>query len=365
MTAVAARARVPWRERELPPPQFASDTDPLPPAPPTGWEETFMLAAAMRPADPFVDALRKVNLPLAGRCAAQPDVTIAPTLRQTLAQQLLARSREAGADLRSRIAAARALAELGDPRFEEHTGPFGKYLLPPFIDVPGDTYSIGSADGHPDERPVHPVTFERFAVGQFPVTNAEWRLFMAAGGYDNDRWWETDAAKRWRRGEGTAEGPKSQWRRNRGLLQKDFDEIRTWQREGRITSKQAEDWEAITRMSDAKFEARLEDWYPAGRHAAPQQWNDPAFNHAAQPVVGVCWYEARAYCAWLSAQSDRVMCLPTEPQWEAAARGSNGWHYSWGNEFDSTRCNTFEAHVRGTTPIGVFPRGTRRAARRI
>lgn len=354
---VVKLAHVPWREAELPAVRFESDNDPLPPAPPTGWEETFMLAAAMVPPDPFLGSLMDVNLPLAGRCAAQPDVKISLTLRQALQQRLLERSRDAGADLRSRIAAARALGELGDPRFERHEGPFGGYLLPPLIEIPGGTYSIGSDDGIADERPVHPVTLDGFAIARFPVTNAGWQLFMVAGGYDDDRWWDTETAKRWRRGEGMGEGLKSQWRENRRTLQKDFDSIRTSQRGGRITSKQAEDWEAIARMSDAEFEALLEEWYPTGRRTEPAQWNDPAFNHASQPVVGVCWYEARAFCAWLSAQTDRTLCVPTEPQWEAAARGRNGWRYSWGNTFDPTRCNTFDTHVRRTTPIGVFPRG--------
>jgi formylglycine-generating enzyme required for sulfatase activity len=127
------------------------------------------------------------------------------------------------------------------------------------------------------------VGLERFAVAQFPVTNAEWQRFMLARGYDDERWWDTEAARRWRHGEGVGE-----------------------------------------------FEALLDTWYPAGRQTQPAQWNDPAFNHVSQPVVGVCWYEARAYCAWLSVQTGRVMRLPTEAEWEAAARGRGMRRYSWG-----------------------------------
>jgi formylglycine-generating enzyme required for sulfatase activity len=93
---------------------------------------------------------------------------------------------------------------------------------------------------------------------------------------------------------------------------------------------------------------------PSGRQAKPGDWNDPAYNHPAQPVVGISWYEARAYCAWLSAQTGRVYRLPTEAECQAAARGLEGRRYAWGNEFDAARCNSFETHVRGTTPIGVF-----------
>jgi formylglycine-generating enzyme required for sulfatase activity len=80
-------------------------------------------------------------------------------------------------------------------------------------------------------------------------------------------------------------------------------------------------------------------------------------NQPAQPVVGICWHEARAYCAWLSHQSGQTYRLPTEAEWEAAARGREARTYPWRGDFDSARCNTFESHIRGTTPVGVFPSG--------
>jgi hypothetical protein len=117
-----------WRADEMVPslPDVLAglaDSDPLPAAPTTGWEETFVLAAAMAPAaEPFVTALMAVNLPLAGRCAAPPDVAVSDALRRRLQQALVERSRDATADLRARIAAARALGELGDPRFARRSG---------------------------------------------------------------------------------------------------------------------------------------------------------------------------------------------------------------------------------------------------
>lgn len=336
-----------------------ADADPLPPLPGSGWEETIVLAAAMAyNPEGFVRELMAHNLALAGRCAAQPDVELSENVTQALRWALVERTQDPEADLRARIAAGLALGELGDPRFEGRHGPVGAYLIPPLIAIPGDTYTIGSDEGlYDDEAPKHPVELQAFDIAQFPITNAEWALFMRAGGYEDERWWDTDAAKAWRRGEGTAEGPKQEDRTFRKQLQENFDRIRELHRENRITSQQADDWEQIARMSDDDFEALLDEWYPGGRQTQPAYWHDDTLNNPAQPVVGICWFEARAYCAWLSAQTGQTFRLPTEAEWEAAARGQQGRRYAFGDDFDETRCNTFETHIRQTTPIGVFPGG--------
>ncbi|MER2603520.1 MAG: SUMF1/EgtB/PvdO family nonheme iron enzyme, partial [Candidatus Competibacter phosphatis] len=356
--------RVPWRARQVRPTLEATlaglaDSDPLPPLPGTGWEETAVLAAAMAiDADAFVADLMAANLALAGRCAAQPDVAVSDTLKDSLRRALIERTGDPAADLRARIAAGLALGELGDPRWQRCRGPHGDYLLPPLIAIPGGAYPIGSDEGHyEDEAPVHAVDLQPFQLGQFPVTHAEYALFIKAGGYEDERWWDTDAARAWQCGESTAEGAKQQWRENRQTLQAQFDDIRDWQRQGRITSKQADDWEQIARMDDDAFEALLEDWYPPGRQTQPALWNDEAFNNPAQPVVGISWFEARAYCAWLSAQTGQPFRLPSEAEWEAAARGRDGRRYAYGDTFDAKLCNAFESHIRRTTPVGVFPGG--------
>ncbi len=64
----------------------------------------------------------------------------------------------------------------------------------------------------------------------------------------------------------------------------------------------------------------------------PPFWSDPAFNHPAQPVVGVSWHEAIRYCAWLSARTGRNFRLPTEAEWECAARGGReSALFPWGD----------------------------------
>ena len=103
---------------------------------------------------------------------------------------------------------------------------------------------------------------------------------------------------------------------------------------------------------------------PDVRFREPSVWRNPAFNAPGQPVVGVCWFEVRAYCAWLSAEcqraGDKVMYrLPTEIEWEAAAGGPGevGRTFPWGEAWNATRCNVPETRIKGTTPVGVFPDG--------
>jgi formylglycine-generating enzyme required for sulfatase activity len=73
-------------------------------------------------------------------------------------------------------------------------------------------------------------------------------------------------------------------------------------------------------------------------HNAPRFWDDAAFNHPRQPVVGVSWFDAAAYCGWLSDVSGGEYRLPTEAEWERAARGGvEGVKYPWGEEsFDGS-----------------------------
>jgi formylglycine-generating enzyme required for sulfatase activity len=75
-------------------------------------------------------------------------------------------------------------------------------------------------------------------------------------------------------------------------------------------------------------------------------------------VVGVSWYEAVAFCNWVGERDSARYRLPTEAEWEYAARGvNNARNFPWGEKFERGRANTAEAGFGGTTPIAHFPAG--------
>jgi formylglycine-generating enzyme required for sulfatase activity len=143
------------------------------------------------------------------------------------------------------------------------------------------------------EMPQHEIDLAEYVIGRYPVTNAEFARFVDDKGYETREYW-TDAG----------------W----------------WQ-------KQNEDWKR------------------------PRLWDDRQWNDPSQPVVGVSWYEALAYCNWLAARTGKPCRLPTEAEWEKAARGADGCRYPWGNDWAPARCNNKEDGPGRTTPVGQYPNG--------
>jgi len=78
------------------------------------------------------------------------------------------------------------------------------------------------------------------------------------------------------------------------------------------------------------------------------------------PVTDVKWADVMAYCQWLNdllkaeLPAGLILRLPTEAEWEKAARGTDGNEYPWGNEFDKNKCNSIEGGKRRTTPVGFY-----------
>ena len=226
-----------------------------------------------------------------------------------------------GAALRRRLGLA--LGALGDPRLDPHN--------PEMLPVPAGPFRMGSspqdeerlaaqgAKVWDDEKPDHRVELSEFWIGKYPLTNFEYRAFWGAGGYAEPRYWSEEGWL-WRNG---------QWESDlSGYSDEIRDSVRRWL-EGRTRRDQPYFWDAL-------------------------DWNAPNL-----PVVGVCWFEAQAYCNWLSAVTGRRYSLPSEAQWEKAARGAQSCLWPWGDEWDGARCNSGESpeSIGSTTPVGMYSQG--------
>ena len=173
-------------------------------------------------------------------------------------------------------------------------------LMPSLVQVPAGAFLMGSGNDDPmagdSEKPQHQCTIPyAYQIGRFPVTNAEYARFVEAKGYENKSFW-TDAGWKWK-----------------------------------------------------------------GDRMQPERYGRE-FDLPDHPVVGVSWYEAVAYCNWLTQSlraseelaADQVIHLPSEAEWEKAARGEHGRKWPWGNEFDPTKANTQESGLGHTSSVGQY-----------
>ncbi len=182
------------------------------------------------------------------------------------------------------------------------------------VDVPAGPFVMGTDDeawAYDNERPAHVVDLPAFRIDAAPVTNADFATFIAAGGYDEPRWWTTDG---WA------------WREKAGLEAPEF-----WRAEGG------------GRWSRLRF-----GW----REDVPLD----------EPVQHVCWYEADAYARWAGKR------LPTEAEWEKAASWSPESvkrRWPWGDTgveaVSPALGRSGRANLGGSlfrpAPVGAYPAG--------
>lgn len=345
----------------------------LPPPPVTGWEETTRMAAAQAGKDlePFVEAVAAVNLPLAGRCLAEarpplsemddfPETDFPSRLAEDIAEDLKDRQRHPLAHLRARIDAGLALGELGHPDLKPQPFSFeGKTLwaIPPKMQkIRAGKFFFGSSPENPVAFPneiADPryIELPAYEIGRYPVTNAEFRLFLEAGGYDEERWWD-EAGWEWRQGKPQAHQPAVElWLRNLNWIRtQNIEEVAN---EFGWRPSVEEFWKEMTALDETAARQRAAQIF-SRPFDQPAYWDDPGFSAPARPVVGVNWHEACAYCRWLSALTRRRFELPGELYWEKAARGEDGREYPWGDYFSDFKCNTVESQIYTTTPVGLF-----------
>jgi formylglycine-generating enzyme required for sulfatase activity len=99
--------------------------------------------------------------------------------------------------------------------------------------------------------------------------------------------------------------------------------------------------------------AQYELFVKANSYAVPLHWKNGKISAGKEnyPVVNVSWKDAQAFCAWAGVR------LPTEAEWEKAARGTDGRKYPWGNEPPTEELCNFNRIVGGMTPVGRYPSG--------
>jgi formylglycine-generating enzyme required for sulfatase activity len=107
--------------------------------------------------------------------------------------------------------------------------------------------------------------------------------------------------------------------------------------------------------------AQWQEWVQKAEGNPSYAADDSDLNHPNQPVVGVQWYWCRDFCRWLSEQTGLTVRMPSEAEWEAAARGGDAWRYPWGDDWRDDHAATEEdQETRGTrwsTPVGCYPTG--------
>lgn len=91
-------------------------------------------------------------------------------------------------------------------------------------------------------------------------------------------------------------------------------------------------------------------------HRLPRGWVGFSYPEGKDmhPVVGITLNDALAYINWLNTKTKKQYRLPTEAEWERAARWIDGRMYPWGNVFDTWRCNTDESGIKNTTMVGIY-----------
>lgn len=269
-------------------------------------------------------------------------------------------------DLRVRVAAAEILAQVGDPRFQPTDfvwqGRTVQAIEPNMVPIPGGTAILGGPGGDSDELPESQVKIAPFELAVHPVTNAEYRCFMDAKGYDDDTLW-TPAGQAWLRGEGKLD-PESdrQYRQIHQALREDVEGlIRYWREAGQnLSDELADAYRTLATWEEDRFVQLYAGEVLGEQRREPYYWHDRRFNQDNQPVVGINWYEAMAYAAWLGRVTGKAYVLPTEAQWEWAARRNSGKtdrRYPWGDEWEVERCNSSESRLGRPSPVGVYPQG--------
>ena len=204
-------------------------------------------------------------------------------------------------------------------------------MLTELVELPGASYRMGSTSFYPEEVPVHTVTVAAFAIEKCPVTNAQFAEFVAATGYVTVAERPLDPAL------------------YPGVAAQDLQP-------GALVFR------PTTGPVDLRDWRQWWDWSPGACWRHPFGPDSDLSGKAEHPVVQVAYPDAQAYARWAGRR------LPTEAEWEYAARAGSTATYAWGDDPtpDGTlMANTWQGRFpyrndgalgwAGTSPVGSFP----------
>ena len=106
-----------------------------------------------------------------------------------------------------------------------------------------------------------------------------------------------------------------------------------------------------------KYEVTFDQYDQYCKETKTKSPDDEGWGREKRPVISVSWHDAIAYCDWLSHKTGLSFKLPTEAQWEKAARGSDSRKYPWGSREPEKKIANFGLYISQTTPVGSYPDG--------
>jgi formylglycine-generating enzyme required for sulfatase activity len=106
-----------------------------------------------------------------------------------------------------------------------------------------------------------------------------------------------------------------------------------------------------------KFEVTFDQYDKYCEETKKEKPGDQGWGRGKRPVINVSWDDAMAYSLWLSEKTGLPFKLPTEAQWEKAARGTDSRKYPWGEQEPDKKLANFDSDIGKTTPVGSYPRG--------
>jgi len=162
--------------------------------------------------------------------------------------------------------------------------------------IPAGFFRMGSRF-HARENPSRVIQVAEFEIAHVPVTVSQYESFLESDAIKDKRWWSEAG------------------------------------------------WDWLNGQSDG--------WGRANRRV-PDGWKNQS-QKSAHPVTGVTYYEAEAYCKWIGSVKNKSVRLPTEMEWEYAARGDDGRPFPWGEDFDPRLVNTLETEIGATVEAASMP----------